>query len=45
MYTHLKYNFLFLKTDDIDNVPKDILDFRSEREKDSVKSLKNIIKT
>ena len=45
LYQPNKYNFLFLKTDDNDNVHKDILDSRIEREKDSVKSLKNIIKS
>lgn len=38
-----KYNFLFLKVNDEDNVPKDVLDVRIQREKNSVKHLKNVI--
>jgi len=38
-----KYKFLFLKTDDKDNVPEDILPLRIQREKKSVENLKNIM--
>lgn len=42
LYVKGKFNFLFLKTDDKDNVPEDILKSRIEREKNSVKSLKRV---
>jgi hypothetical protein len=45
LYQPNKYNFLFIKTNDTDNVPKDVLYSRIEREKDSLISLKNIIKS
>ena len=38
-----KYNLTFLKTDDEDNVPKDILKSRIEREQNSLKNLKQYV--
>lgn len=44
LYENGKYKLMFVSTTDKDNVPEDILKSRIEREQNSIKSLKNIIK-